>query len=498
MTLRFERRAFDGKPHTFRPAELIVALDEEGTSPLLAEISERFGVPAEVSLEDERLNEIRRSVADDWGIEIPSTAVIGGLDAVHGPETSDMMFDLSTQDGVWLNRVMFLGTGSFGRLDDPSCCAEAPVLTARQAGGNGVMKLNPWYADPWYADPWYADAHYQQMMIDMWKAVHGEDTKPPWATTAKKATAPDYRRSQSDEGVARIWILDTGLPLPLYAAPFLNHPDRIVGDRVDRPDHVPGGGDGWVDPVAGHGGFIAGIYEQLAPGCDIDVRAVIGAIGDVDEAAVAASLTQLAHAAKKREHLPSEVVINLSFGSPDDAEDMFIRCYLDQLNEAGAVIVSSAGNDGSCMQTYPAHWPSVISVGALDGDDIAEYSNRGGWINIWTQGTWWSSFFEWNGRPQVPAGPNAPTSLDEDLGAPYQVPHSTVTEDLRAFPDAGAEWSGTSFAAPAVGAAIAHQMRSTGSDAKTAWTAVDNRGQLTGHDCAKKRLGPQDDVPTGS
>ena len=55
--------------------------------------------------------------------------------------------------------------------------------------------------------------------------------------------------------------------------------DRITLSRMLRR-HRPIGS---LDPAAGHGTFIAGIIEQLAPGCTIKVQEVIGPLGDTNQ-----------------------------------------------------------------------------------------------------------------------------------------------------------------------------------------------------------------------
>jgi hypothetical protein len=68
----------------------------------------------------------------------------------------------------------------------------------------------------------------------------------------------------------RITVLDTGVataPNPTavsFTPPLLQLAANIRGD-LDVPDaSVPP--DNYLDPVAGHGTFIAGLIEQLAPG----------------------------------------------------------------------------------------------------------------------------------------------------------------------------------------------------------------------------------------
>ena len=51
-------------------------------------------------------------------------------------------------------------------------------------------------------------------------------------------------------------------------------------------------------------------------------------------------------------------------------------------------MVASAGNDGTCVPTWPAIVPAVVAVGALDSvDNPAVFSNFGPWVRAWARGT---------------------------------------------------------------------------------------------------------------
>ncbi|WP_367883450.1 S8 family peptidase [Thermococcus peptonophilus] len=68
-------------------------------------------------------------------------------------------------------------------------------------------------------------------------------------------------------------------------------------------------------------------------------------------------------------------VISMSLGgSTDDSylHDMIIQAY-----NAGIVIVAASGNDGASSPSYPAAYPEVIAVGAIDSNNqVASWSNR--------------------------------------------------------------------------------------------------------------------------
>ena len=58
--------------------------------------------------------------------------------------------------------------------------------------------------------------------------------------------------------------------------------------------------DRWLDPVAGHGTFIAGIIERIAPGCAVEIRRVLGPQGDGIESEIVAAIDEIALATRSR------------------------------------------------------------------------------------------------------------------------------------------------------------------------------------------------------
>lgn len=90
-------------------------------------------------------------------------------------------------------------------------------------------------------------------------------------------------------------------------------------------------------------------------------------------------------AATLRADPASAAVINLSFGSYEG--DPLEQALIDSVRAAGAIVVAAAGNDGTGRTFYPAGYPGVIAVGALDNDGrIASYSNFGPHVGLFAGG----------------------------------------------------------------------------------------------------------------
>lgn len=74
-------------------------------------------------------------------------------------------------------------------------------------------------------------------------------------------------------------------------------------------------------------------------------------------------------------------VINLSLGS--ESNDLYLKAVIDQAIDAGVVIVASSGNDSCNCIRYPANFPEVVSVGAVNQSGVkSSFSNSGANLDI--------------------------------------------------------------------------------------------------------------------
>ncbi len=186
-------------------------------------------------------------------------------------------------------------------------------------------------------------------------------------------------------------------------------------------------GDQLLDAPAGHGTFVTSIIERYAPGAKVIARKVLqGPAGMASELEVAQALLDL----------PEVDVINCSFGGPtqDDAAPLVIERALQHLSPK-TVVVAAAGNQGEMRPHWPAASKRVVAVAAVEGGKgsegwgLADYSTRGPWIDACAPGTKvHGAFVEFDETP-----------ADPTTGRTFK---------------GGAHWTGTSFATPAVTAAI--------------------------------------------
>ena len=254
----------------------------------------------------------------------------------------------------------------------------------------------------------------------------GGPSSPPSPTAPSALPAGGTHGGPS----VRVGVLDTGIA----AHPWFpqNTWDALDGDVSDRLDT---NNDYELDAQAGHGTFIAGIIRQHAPAARLAVGRVLASDGVCDEVELLEALLQLEkHSKAKGRRID---VLNLSLGAYtwNDRPPVEIQQAIARLG-TDTVVVAAAGNNSSDRRFWPAAFDSVLAVGALsaDGTRQADFSNFGPWVDAWAPGEQVASSFVTFDGPE-----------DEAPGADIDA------DCFKGF----ASWSGTSFAAPRVAAALA-------------------------------------------
>ncbi|WP_233576591.1 S8 family peptidase [Saccharopolyspora rhizosphaerae] len=212
-----------------------------------------------------------------------------------------------------------------------------------------------------------------------------------------------------------VGVLDTGCdPHPWFA----DRPGFVaVPEELDADD------DSGQDRQAGHGTFVSGVVLQHAPGVVLRPQRVLSSLGFTDDRAVAAGLRALRRSAQERGEQVDVVVLTSGCHTADDRCPELLAAELSAM--APAVVVAAAGNHGHSRPFWPAAAPEVLGVAATGSDGkITGFSGTGDWVGAAAPGVDVRSCF------------------------------------VRLAPGGGrrfgyASWSGTSFAAPRVAAAIA-------------------------------------------
>ena len=267
-----------------------------------------------------------------------------------------------------------------------------------------------------------------------WKPGPADEPVP-----AAAVTAPDFPPTAPTRPIT-VAILDTGIsPHPWFTGQSWY---SACGPEVQEvPD---ADADTRLDSVAGHGTFIAGVVAMHAPAASLTIGKIIAGDGVTDELRLLRGLARLR--THPHHHRTPVDVISLSLGcyTHDNKPSPVLEHGLHAFGHE-TVVVACAGNFSSERPYWPAAMKRVVAVASLDADGFgrAEFSNFGWWVDASTVGeNVVSSFFDFDG----PVG------------------SSPTPEDFTGY----AAWSGTSFAAPRVAAAIAARAAAHGVSASAA------------------------------
>lgn len=165
----------------------------------------------------------------------------------------------------------------------------------------------------------------------------------------------------------KIAILDTGI-----------QPHSGLGQRDFREVDLIGGaasGD-----FLGHGtavaGFIASLDDLapgLAPGSDLLSFRVLDADGRGDVFTLADGIIRAVDA--------GAAIINMSLGSY--ADSALLRRAVEYAQSRGVLLVAATGNDGLSTPTFPAAYPGVLGVAAVDARAArVPFSNSGEGVDL--------------------------------------------------------------------------------------------------------------------
>jgi thermitase len=214
-----------------------------------------------------------------------------------------------------------------------------------------------------------------------------EFVEPNYKITNKYTMSDPRTRDQQGLAVANLakaWDITFGDPKIVIAVVDtgidLKHPDLknklVEGYNVITQGKTPPMDDN------GHGTHASGIAAAesnnkigiagVAPKCKLMPIKALDAKGSGDIFNVALGLIwAVDHGAR---------VLNLSLGGPKNET---LKRAVDYALAKNVVVVTAMGNDGKNSKAYPAAFPGVISVGAVDFDkQKADFSNFGDWISV--------------------------------------------------------------------------------------------------------------------
>jgi subtilisin family serine protease len=193
-----------------------------------------------------------------------------------------------------------------------------------------------------------------------------------------------YGLDQAQIDAARAVTAGAGARVALLDSAADTSHRELARVRIVRP---PGGPE---PKPASHGSLLAGVVaaiekndfgiEGTAPGVELlSIPVCAPAAGTTDECRLADLLRGVDVAWEQKVQL-----VNVSLVGPPNP---LLRRAMDRLDQLGVVVVAAVGNEGTDEPRYPAAYPSVIGVGAVDRDG-APYArgNRGPAVEVLAPG----------------------------------------------------------------------------------------------------------------
>jgi hypothetical protein len=169
----------------------------------------------------------------------------------------------------------------------------------------------------------------------------------------------------------KVAVLDTGV-VPVAALPGVSRSIAITPFPSD------------LAKTHGHGTAVASLIASndpaapgVAPAAEIISIRVGDESGQADSFALAAGILAAVEAGAQ--------IINISMGTHED--NPLIQEAVRYADARGVVIVAASGNSEQADASYPAAYPSVISVGAVDArGEHLDFSNYGTYLSVTAPG----------------------------------------------------------------------------------------------------------------
>ena len=205
--------------------------------------------------------------------------------------------------------------------------------------------------------------------------------QPPEGPQAIPGNAPALQlqlKPPPDNGRIIVGLVDTAVqPLGNNLDQFLLKQLSVVGDPQvggDSPTH----GTAMAETILRSLQDITkgSTSIQILP---VDVYPNAGSGGDPSTTTfdVANGIVQAVNGGAK--------IINLSLGSPSDSS--FLRGVIQSVTGLNIALFAAAGNQPVTTPYYPAAYPGVQAVTAIDQGQLAPYANRGSFISLGAPGT---------------------------------------------------------------------------------------------------------------
>jgi hypothetical protein len=199
-----------------------------------------------------------------------------------------------------------------------------------------------------------------------------------------------------------VGLIDTALqPLGNNLDPFLLKPISVAGEaQLDpsTPSHGTSMAETMLRSLQAASKGSSGV--RILP---VDVYGPNASTSTFD---VANGIAQAVNAGAK--------IVNLSLGS--DGDSTFLHSVITDASAKNILFVGAAGNTPVTTPFYPAAYPEVNAVTAIDQGQLAPYANRGSFVSLGAPGT---SIVYYQNQPYYVEGTSASAAFTSGMAAAY-------------------------------------------------------------------------------
>ena len=121
-------------------------------------------------------------------------------------------------------------------------------------------------------------------------------------------------------------------------------------------------------------------------------------------------------------------IINLSLGS--DGDSSFLHDVITQVSAKNVLLIGAAGNTPVTTPFYPAAYPEVMAVTAVDQGQLASYANRGSFISLGAPG---NNVVYYQGQPWYVQGTSASAAFTTGIASGYMDTTHNSTDQTQTF-----------------------------------------------------------------
>jgi hypothetical protein len=121
-------------------------------------------------------------------------------------------------------------------------------------------------------------------------------------------------------------------------------------------------------------------------------------------------------------------IINMSLGSQGDSE--FLHSVLQDVKKQNIPVFAAAGNEPVTTPFYPAAYPEVTAVTAVDQGQVASYANRGSFVSLGAPGT---SIVCYSGADFFVVGTSAASAYASGFAAGYMDSTGNNASQMQSF-----------------------------------------------------------------